>query len=247
MNQIDDSEFFATRNKQFIDSMAKDDGFKQLTKTWYDKADSYEYTYHFTWLGLPIIQYPQDIVAMQELVYRVKPDLIIETGIARGGSIIFYASMLHLLNNNGRVIGIDIDIRQHNKIAIEQHAMFKYITLVEGSSIDPLVIAKVSEIASKYKNILVVLDSNHTEDHVLMELKSYSPLVKPSSYIVVFDTQIENTDLVNNADKPWGQGNNPMTAVKNFLQENSRFQIDREIEDKLQITECPSGYLKCVG
>jgi cephalosporin hydroxylase len=246
MKQTDDRDAFASRNKEFVNAMAKDTQFRQLTQSWYNKADSYEYAYHFTWLGMPIIQYPQDILAMQELIYRVKPDLIIETGVARGGSIIFYASMLHLLNNGGQVIGIDINIRQHNKKAIEEHSMFKYITLIEGSSVDSEVVTKVKNIASKYKNILVVLDSNHTEEHVLAELRYYSPLVKVPSYIVVFDTQIENADDSANVNKPWGRGNNPMSAVEKFLLENSRFKVDQEIEDKLQITECPSGYLRCV-
>ena len=205
-----------------------------------------KYSYNFTWLGRPIIQFPQDIIAMQEIIWQVKPDLIIETGIAHGGSLIFYASMLELLGNNGQVLGIDIDIRAHNRAAIEAHPMFSHIQMIEGSSIAHEVIDQVYEVGRQYSRIMVVLDSMHTHDHVLKELEIYSPLVTKNSYLVVFDTIIE--DMPNNffPDRPWSKGNNPKTAVWEFLKTNDRFEIDREMENKLLITVAPDGYLKCL-
>ncbi len=205
-----------------------------------------KYTYNFTWMDRPIIQYPQDIIAMQEIIWKVKPDLIIETGIAHGGSLIFYASMLELLNNGGIVLGIDIDIREHNRIEIEKHPMFKRIKMIQGSSINPEIYSEVKKYIKDKKNILVALDSNHTHDHVFKELKLYSPLVTLGSYIVVFDTIIE--ELPDNffKDRPWGKKNNPKTAANKFLKTHNEFVIDREIEDKLLITVAPGGYLKRV-
>jgi cephalosporin hydroxylase len=203
-----------------------------------------KYVYHFTWLGRPIIQYPQDIIAMQEIIWEVKPDLIIETGIAHGGSIIFSASMMELLGGNGHVLGIDIDIRQHNRIEIEKHPMFKRITMFEGSSIDPEMGKRVYEFAKSYKTIMVCLDSNHTHAHVLEELKLYAPLVTKGSYCVVFDTVIEDLPAGSFPDRPWDKGNNPKTAVWEFLKTPSEFEIDKFIENKLLITAAPDGYLR---
>jgi len=205
-----------------------------------------KYSYNFTWLGRPIIQFPQDIIAMQEIIWQVKPDLIIETGIAHGGSLIFYASMLELLGNNGQVLGIDIDIRAHNRAAIEAHPMFSHIQMIEGSSIAHEVIDQVYEVGRQYSRIMVVLDSMHTHDHVLKELELYSPLVTKGSYLVVFDTIIEDMPAGSFPDRPWSKGNNPKTAVWEFLKTNDRFEIDREMENKLLITVAPDGYLKCL-
>lgn len=205
-----------------------------------------KYSYNFRWLGRPIIQFPQDIIAMQELVWQVKPDLIIETGIAHGGSLIFYASMLELIGANGRVIGIDIDIRKHNRAEIEKHPMLKRITMIEGSSVDEKIAEKVYDIAKDKKPVLVAIDSNHTHEHVLKELKLYSPLVTKNSYIVVFDTLIEDMPEDFFPDRPWGKGNNPKTAVREFLKTNDRFEIDKKMENKLLITVAPDGYLKRV-
>jgi cephalosporin hydroxylase len=205
-------------------------------------SSQYKYSYHFNWMGRPIIQYPQDMVAMQELIWQVQPDLIIETGITHGGSIIFYASILELIGKNGHVLGIDIDIREHNRIEIEKHSMSKRITLFEGSSISSDMINQVKTFAKDYKNIMVCLDSNHTHDHVLAELQAYAPLVAKNSYCVVFDTIVE--DMPKNPDRPWGQGNNPKTAVKAFLQENHDFVVDTDIDNKLLISVAPSGYLR---
>jgi len=234
------------QNSDEIREMQNDTYLKDLTRQWFEASSKHKYSYHFKWLGRPIIQFPQDIIAMQELIWEIKPDLIIETGVAHGGSCIFYASMLELLGGHGHVIGIDIDIRQHNQIEIEKHPMYKRISLLEGSSVSPEIIKKVYETAQGYQSILVVLDSLHTHDHTLAELKSYSPLVKKGSYLVVFDTVIEDLPEDFFPDRQWGKGNNPKTAVLEFLKTNDRFEVDKEIENKLQITVAPDGYLKCI-
>jgi cephalosporin hydroxylase len=209
------------------------------------------YSYNFSWLGRPIIQYPQDIVAMQELIWEVKPDLIIETGIAHGGSLIFSASMLALLEicgeiEKGEVLGIDIDIRAHNKEAIEAHPMSKKITMFQGSSIDDDMIKKVHNFAKRGKRILVCLDSNHTHEHVLAELQAYASLVSVGSYCVVFDTLVEDMPQGFYKDRPWDKGDNPKTAVWEFLKTNDDFMIDEQMDNKLLISVAPSGYLKRV-
>lgn len=211
-------------------------------------AAKHKYTYQFTWLGVPIIQYPQDILALQEIIWDVKPDLIIETGIAHGGSLIFSASMLELLGNNGRVLGIDIDIREHNRNEIEKHPMAKRITMMQGSSIDPGTVKKVKEFAASSKKILVILDSNHTHEHVLAELNSYASLVTKGSYCCVFDTGVE--DFPADYDwhgRPWGKGDNPKTAVWEFIKTHPEFIIDSAIHEKLLVTVAPDGYLKRIS
>lgn len=221
----------------------------QLTnaaRTFVRESNLSKYSYNFTWLGRPIIQFPQDMVAMQEIIWQVKPDLIIETGIAHGGSLIFYASMLELLGGNGKVLGIDIDIRKHNRVEIEKHRMYKRITMIEGSSIDEEIVRQTYDFAKNSKTVLVLLDSMHTHDHVLKELHLYSPLVTKGSYLVVFDTIIEDMPDDFFPDRPWDKGNNPKTAVWEFLKTNDRFVVDKEIENKLLITVAPDGYLKCV-
>lgn len=224
--------------------MEADPAFTRTNQSWIENSIAHKYSYNFSWMGRPIIQYPQDIVAMQEIIWEVQPDLIIETGIAHGGSLILYASLLQLLGNNGRVIGIDIDIRAHNRKAIEEHPMFKHITLVEGSSIDASIFAKVKELAAGNKRIMVVLDSNHTHDHVLQEMQLYSTLVSKGSYMAVFDTLVEDLPKLLAGDRPWGPGNNPKTAVHEFLKQNKDFIIQRSIQEKLKISASPDGYLK---
>jgi cephalosporin hydroxylase len=202
------------------------------------------YSYNFSWMGRPVIQFPQDMIAIQEIIWQIKPDLIIETGIAHGGSLIFSASMLELLGNEGQVLGIDIDIREHNRKEIEKHPMFKRITMLEGSSIDEDIVRQVNEFAEGKKKVLVCLDSMHTHDHVLRELELYSPLVTKESYIVVFDTIIEDLPDDSFSDRPWSKGNNPKTAVWEYLKTHTEFEIDKQIENKLLITVAPDGYLK---
>lgn len=213
---------------------------------WIADVSIYKYSYNFTWLDRPIIQFPQDIIAIQEIIWQIKPDLIIETGIAHGGSLVFSASILELLGGNGQVLGIDIDIREHNRVEIERHPMYKRITMIQGSSIDDSIAQQVYDFARDKKRVLVVLDSNHTHDHVLRELQLYSPLVTKGSYLVVFDTAIEDMPEDFFPDRSWGKGNNPKTAVWEFLKTNDRFEIDKEIQNKLLITVAPDGYLKCI-
>jgi cephalosporin hydroxylase len=221
-----------------------------------------KYSYNFAWLGRPIIQYPQDMAAMQELIWRIKPDLIIETGIAHGGSLILSASILALLDmceaiesgqtfdpkvSRRKVLGLDIDIRAHNREAIETHPMASRIQMIQGSSIAPEVINQVHQVAAGYRRILVCLDSNHTHDHVLAELEAYAPLTSKGSYCVVFDTIVEDMPSDMFPDRPWGPGNNPKTAVWEYLKTHSEFEIDKTIQNKLMITVAPDGYLKRVG
>ena len=244
-----------------IAAQASDPELARLTSQWINTANIHKYSYHFEWLGRPVIQYAQDIVAMQELMWSVKPDLIIETGIAHGGSLIFSASMLALLDmaeaiettstidpgtSRRKVLGIDIDIRAHNRTAIEAHPMASRIQMIQGSSIAPEIVEQVNQVASNYKRVLVCLDSNHTHEHVLAELEAYAPLTSPGSYCVVFDTIVEDMPAVLFPDRPWGPGNNPKTAVHQYLKGHPEFVIDRSIQHKLLITVAPDGYLKRV-
>lgn len=224
--------------------MSKDLEFRKESEEWFEKSLKYEYSYHFSWLGRPIIQYPQDILAIQEIIWKIKPDLIIETGIAHGGSLILSASILELIGK-GEVLGIDIDIRKHNKEEIEKHSLYKRITMIKGSSINKEIIKKVHSFAKEKKKIMVILDSNHTHNHVLEELAAYAPLVSKGSYLIVFDTIIQNMPKEFTKNRPWGKNNNPKTAVEQFLKKNKRFKIDKKIEEKLLFTVAPSGYLKC--
>jgi cephalosporin hydroxylase len=237
---------FEKRNRDMAEKMAQDAALNHQTRDWFNAVSRYEYSYHFSWLGRPIIQFPQDIVAMQEIIWKVKPDLIFETGIAHGGSLIFSASMLELIGGEGLVLGVDIDIREHNRVEIEKHPMSRRIKMIQGSSVDEAVAQKVYDFAQGRKRILVVLDSNHTHGHVGKELELYSRLVTKGSYLVVFDTVVEDMPAGFFQDRPWGKGNNPKTAVMEFLKTNGRFEIDREIENKLLITVAPGGYLKCI-
>jgi len=241
-----DPKMFQTECNERIENNIHDLKLQQSSKTFMENTIRTKYSYNFSWMGRPIIQYPQDIIAMQEIIWNVKPDLIIETGIAHGGSLIFYASMLELLGGEGTVLGIDIDIREHNRREIEKHPMYKRISMIEGSSVDEHMIEKVRKYAQGKKRVLVCLDSLHTHNHVLQELEAYSSLVKRGSYCVVFDTIVEDLPDEYSADRLWGKGNNPKTAVWKFLEGNNRFVIDKEIENKLLITTCPDGYLKCV-
>ena len=241
--------------------MGEDSVLHERLHAWRMSARAYNYSYHFDWLGRPIIQLPQDIVAMQELIWQIKPDLIIETGIAHGGSLILSASMLAMLDmsdaiekgvtldpnhSSRKVLGIDIDIRAHNRSAIESHPMTSRIEMIEGSSISEDTINQVKAFASGYKTVLVCLDSNHTHDHVLAELEAYAPLVSFGSYCVVFDTAIEDMPANFFHNRPWGPGNNPKTAVWEYLKSHSQFEIDKSVQNKLLLTAGPDGYLKRV-
>jgi len=264
-------EKFQNEVKENIEQQGADQNLLQQRRQWILDTSPYKYSYNFTALGRPIIQYPEDIVAMQEIIWDTRPDLIIETGIAHGGSLIHYASILALLDYTDaiqneeildpakpkrRILGMDIDIRSHNRKAIESHPLSNRIDMFEGSSIATDMVSKVRSYAEDYKNIMVVMDSNHTHDHVLEELKAYAPLTSKDCYCVVFDTVVEDMPDFVHANRPWGPGNNPKTAVWEYLEflkdgggqeqkgQSLEFEIDKTIENKLLITVAPDGFLK---
>lgn len=256
-----EQQFAAERAERLAD-YAQDTAFQDLSRQWLQTSMDKKYVYNYDWLGRPIIQYPQDMVAIQELVWTVRPDLIIETGIAHGGSLILSASLLAMLDmcdaiDSGstidprqsarKVIGIDIDIREHNRAAILAHPMASRIQMVQGSSVAPDVVAQVREAAQGYKKVMVFLDSMHTHDHVLGELDAYAPLVSPGSYCVVFDTFVEDMPPHFFADRPWDVGNNPKTATRQWLASHSDFSVDRSMESRLMVTVAPEGFLKRHG
>lgn len=242
-----------------IEGLQADVDLQALSRIWIREVTAHRWAYNFSWLGRPAIQFPNDAWALQEIIWKVRPDLIIETGIAHGGSLIFSASMLALLDladaaaandtinprsSNRKVLGVDIDIRPHNRAAIEQHPLSSNIRLIQGSSISAEVIAEVQKVSAGYSRILVCLDSNQTHDHVLEELKAYAPMTSVGSYCVVFDTIIEDMPKDFFPDRPWGIGNNPKTAVREFIETHPEFQIDQSIHNKLLITVAQDGYLK---
>jgi cephalosporin hydroxylase len=256
MNQ---NEKFQKEVHDNIVSLGKNTDLQELSRIWVRKTSPYKWSYNFSWFGRPAIQFPNDAWAMQELIWKIRPDLIIETGIAHGGSLIFSASMLALLDiceaiNSGtvfdpkksrrKVLGLDIDIRQHNREAIEAHPMSSRIQMIQGSSIAPEVIEQAKVVAKNYQRVLVCLDSNHTHDHVLAELEAYAPLTSVGSYCIVFDTVIEDMPKSMFSDRPWGPGNSPKTAAREYLKTHPEFRIDKQIENKLLITVAPDGYLK---
>ena len=258
MNQIKQHKELVASN---ITNLGKNIDAQSLSRVWSRETNRNGYTYNFSWQGRPIIQYPQDMVAVQELIWQIKPDLIIETGIAHGGSLIFSASQLAQLdicdaieagtmldpkNSKRKVLGIDIDIRQHNRNAIEAHPMASRIQMIQGSSIASDIIAQVIAVAQDYNRILVCLDSNHTHEHVLAELHAYAPLTSTGSYCCVFDTLIEDMPADMFPDRPWGPGNNPKTAVWEDLKSHPEFEIDKQIDHKLLISVAPDGYLRRV-
>ena len=248
MNPI---EQFAEECERENALQGKDTVARKLAEDFLARPSLRHYSYHFTWMGRPIIQYPPDIIAMQELLYSTRPDLIIETGIAHGGSLIFYASLLELNAlcggpTNAHVLGVDIDIRSHNRTELERHPLFQRgrITMLEGSSIATDMVRHVAEFARERQTVMVCLDSLHTHDHVMAELEAYAPLVTPGSWLVVFDTVIESMPENSYPERPWGRGNNPKTALDAFLAEHGEFERVSSIDDKLLITACPGGFCR---
>jgi cephalosporin hydroxylase len=259
MNPYD--EFKQQRSNE-IEAMGQDERAQSQSRAFLETVNELRYSYHFDWMGRPIIQYPQDIVAIQELIWTIKPDLVIETGIAHGGSLILSASMLALLDmadaienrttfdpctSARRVVGVDIDIREHNRAAIEAHPMASRITMIQGSSVSEEVVRQVHEISKDYNRVLVCLDSNHTHQHVLAELNAYASLTSVGSYCVVFDTVVDDLPKSMFPDRPWGPGDNPKTAVHEFLRSHSEFEIDKSFQNKLLLTVAPDGYLRRCG
>ena len=256
---MDEIQKFEHEVKSNIENLGQNVELKRMSIDWIRETSKNKYSYNFKWLGRPIIQYPEDIVGMHELIWNVKPDLIIETGVAHGGSLIFYASQLLNLDyeeafknksaiipgeSKRKVLGIDIDIRKHNLDAIKKNMLSPYIDLLEGSSVSESMIEKVRVYSKGFKKILVILDSNHTHEHVLKELNLYSDLVSKDSYCVVFDTVVEDMPEDMFPDRPWGKSNNPKTAVWDFLKSSDKFEIDHQIDNKLLISVAPQGYLK---
>jgi cephalosporin hydroxylase len=249
MNQLQD---FENEKDQRIATYTDTSKGNEIAKQFMIESCSNGYTYNFSWMGLPIIQFPQDVLMMQEIIFKVKPDIIIETGVARGGSLVFYASMLELIGEkNGKVLGIDVEIRPHNRYALENHPMSNKIELIEGSSIDISTLAQVSKYLDGSETVMVCLDSKHTHDHVLSELNAYHSFVSPGSYLVVFDTTVEvfNKDVVDELAKsyrfkPWGKGSNPKSAINEFLLEHNDFKIEDAWHKKNMITNCWEGVLK---
>ena len=252
---------FKKEVKKEIEVQGRDKKMLNITKKWMKRAGELKYSYHFEWMGRPIIQHPQDMIATQQLIWDIKPDLIVETGIARGGSLIFYASLLELISNSGKnkkakVLGVDIDIRKENLKEIKKHPMYKRINLIEGSSTNKKVYEKVYKFSKKFKKIMVFLDSNHTEEHVINELEIYAKLVTKNSYCIVFDTIIEELPLVYGMNRSWGKNNNPKSALNKYLKkikqvptfdlnkQKINFEIDKSIDSQILISVAPGGFLK---
>ena len=247
MSDSDDRELFLENIKKKSLSLGLDDDIFKKSKDLIYDLDVYDYNYLWTWMGVPIIQLPADIMATQEVIWKTKPDIIIETGVARGGSLIFMASILEVIGN-GKVIGVDIDIRKHNRESIESHPLSKRINLIEGGSVDKDTLAEVRSHITKKSKVMVVLDSDHSRDHVLNECRAYGSMVTPGCYLVVADTlvgHIEEKDALTNRSKLWFKGNDPLSATNDYLNENDRFEIDDEINGKLVLSSSPGGYLKC--
>lgn len=256
---MNETKKFEQEVEDNIKSLKSDTDLQALSRVWVREITPHKWAYNFSWLGRPAIQFPNDAWALQELVWRIKPDLIIETGIAHGGSLMISASLLALLDymdavvsgqvldpksSRRKVIGVDIDIRRHNRLAIEQHPLAHKIEMIEGSSIAPEIINRVKAAAEGYQRILVCLDSNHTHEHVLAELNAYAPLVSKGSYCIVYDTLIEDMPDHMFTDRPWHPGNSPKSAVDVFLQENSEFVVDSDMDAKLLISVAAGGFLK---
>lgn len=250
---------FEEESRQRVLAYGADQAFQALSRAWLEASMRRQYVYNFHCLGRPIIQYPQDMVAMQDLIWQVRPDLVIETGIAHGGSLVLSASMLALLDmadaiaagtmmdpkvSSRKVLGIDIDIRPHNRAAIESHPMASRIEMIEGSSVAPEVVAQVRRAAQGCQRVLVFLDSMHTHDHVLAELEAYAPLVSIGSYCVVLDTFVEDMPKHFFPDRPWDVANNPKTASRAYLKTHPEFEIDTSIPNRLMVTVAPDGFLK---
>ena len=247
MTHPDDREEFERNKIEQSINLGKDDAVFEQSKQMALALDRYDYSYLWSWMGVPIIQFPADVMATQEVIWQTKPDVIIETGVARGGSVIFMASLLEMLGN-GKVIGVDIDIRAHNRDSIENHPMSKRVTLIEGGSVDDDLLEKVRAEIPEGARVMVVLDSDHSRDHVLAECRAYGPMVTEGCYLVVADTlvgHLSEDEAPKKRSQVWYQGNEPLSALKDYLKETDRFEVDPVINGKLVLSSSPGGYLKC--
>lgn len=248
MADTDDREQYLENRKNKSFSLGLDKKIFQQSKDLIYNLDQYDYSYLWTWMGIPIIQLPADIIATQEVIWKTKPDIIIETGVARGGSVLFMASILEMMGN-GQVIGVDIDIRKHNRESIEAHPMSKRVTLIEGGSVDESILKQVCANIPDGARVMVVLDSDHSRDHVLEECRAYGPMVTKDCYMVVADTLVGHLDEKNapqNRSQVWYKGNDPLTALQDYMLESDRFEIDLEINGKLVLSSSPGGYAHCI-
>ena len=232
-------------------SLSSAEGFEAASRAWVRAGWDSKYVYSFAWMGRPIIQLPEDMIRLQEVIWDLKPDVLVETGVAHGGSLIFYASLFEAMGH-GRVVGIDIEIRPHNREAIESHPMKKRIELLEGSSTAPEIVEQVKSMVKPGETVLVVLDSNHTKDHVLSELRAYGPLVSVGSYIVATDGVMEQVQGGPRTDSDW-DWNNPKAAAHAFVAEDSRFVIEEptfpfnEGVVTTRVTYWPDAFIKRVS
>ncbi|MBB3460931.1 cephalosporin hydroxylase family protein [Rhizobium sp. BK377] len=248
MTTKDDRLEFEAHKREMSLALGKDEEAFQHALNTLVALDKYDYAYLWSWMGVPIIQMPADIMATQEVIWNTKPDVIIETGVARGGSMIFMASLLKVMGK-GKVIGVDIDIRAHNRDSIEQHPLSPLITLIEGPSTTAETLAKVKAEIPAGASVMVVLDSDHSRDHVLDELRCYGPLVTEGQYIVVADTLLGRGDMSQTPTKRskiWYPGDEPYAALNAYLTETDRFETDEALNGKLVLSSSPGGYLKCV-
>jgi cephalosporin hydroxylase len=234
-----DAEFSAMRTASLL-GRAKDQEFEEISASWLRKSVNHKYSYQFDWMGVPIIQYPEDLIAFQEIVWRTKPDVILECGVARGGSLLFWCSMLELTGKVPKVIGVDIAIHEHTRRALAESKYSDEIILIEGDSSRKETLSKVLDRIAPSEKVMVVLDSNHTEDHVLKELGLYASVVSEGCYLLVLDTVIEFLDR--DADRPWGPGENPWTATQRFMESNNDFENDGQMESRLSFSAAPNGY-----
>ncbi|MDP2156434.1 MAG: CmcI family methyltransferase [Nitrospirota bacterium] len=224
--------------------MAADEALKKDALDVLVRADQYRWIHQTNWMGEPILNLPQDMFALQEIIFRTRPKFIIESGVAWGGSLLFYATLMEVLGGE-RIIGIDIFIPEDLRERIYAHKkLSERITLINSSSIEESTVSRVKSIIGDSREVMVILDSYHTHEHVLKELRSYSPFVGQGHYIVCGDTVVENIPVQEHRTRPWVPGNNPRTAVREFLKENGRFAVDTAIENKLLFTCNPGGYLR---
>ncbi|HNV72233.1 MAG TPA: cephalosporin hydroxylase family protein [Candidatus Ozemobacteraceae bacterium] len=253
---MDDHSHFLAERRQRVAEYPKNSSLQHASESFLVESIKNHYSYNFDWMGLPIIQYPQDLIALQEIIWETRPDCIIETGVARGGSLVFYASMLELLGGDGFVVGIDIDIRAHNRRRLMEHPLMRRLRLIDGSSVSTDIVQVVESLLSDRKRVMVCLDSNHTHDHVFQELQKYAPLVTPGCYCVVFDTIVEDMPAGFFTDRPWDKGNNPRTAVSAYLQHLQttspidrhgcavQFVVDHAIDARLLVSAARGGWLR---